>query len=313
VSAKDVILEMLRRHGVKGGVNTEEVLSQLGYSEERITDRIIEYHGPGLVALEAMDRHVIANMGADLGVTTTVFPADEAVQRFLRAEGRGRDYVPILGEPDAEDAIDLSRLEPLIAGPSSLGNVVPVREVEGAEVFQVVVGSSANPGLRDFAVVAEILRGYQTHDQVSFDVNPTSRQILQELAGGGWLFDLIASGARIHQSGCMGCIGMGQAHATGGTACAPSPATSRAARAPKATWCGCAHRKPRRPPLSPARSATPPPARPARHRLRGRDAAGAFAGEHVHAGPAPARRVGPRRAAGEGPEHRFAARLRAAP
>ncbi|MGH3150467.1 MAG: aconitate hydratase [Streptosporangiaceae bacterium] len=202
VSAKDVILEMLRRHGVKGGVN-----------------RIIEYHGPGLAALDAMDRHVIANMGAELGATTSVFPADETVQRFLAAQGRASDYVPLSAEDDprydVEDHIDLSRLVPLIARPQSPGNVVPVAEAEGEEVYQVVVGSSANPGLRDFAVVAEIVAGRQSHDQVSFDINPTSRQTLDELARGGWLSGLVTAGARIHQSGCMGCIGMGQAPATG--------------------------------------------------------------------------------------------------
>jgi aconitate hydratase len=202
VSAKDVILEMLRRHGVKGGV-----------------DRIIEYHGPGLASLAAMDRHVIANMGAELGATTTVFPADEAVESFLRAEQRDEAFTPLSAEPgatyDMTDAIDLSTLEPLIAMPSSPGNVVPVREVAGEDVYQVVVGSSANPGLRDFAVVAEIVKGRQSEDQVSFDINPTSRQLLEDLTQGGWLFDLVAAGARIHQSGCMGCIGMGQAPATG--------------------------------------------------------------------------------------------------
>ena len=202
VSAKDVVLEMLRRHGVNGGLN-----------------RIIEYHGDGLRQLTAMDRHVIANMGAELGATTTVFPADGAVRSFLRSEGREEDFAELLAEPgasyDVTDAIDLSALEPLIARPSSPGNVVPVREAAGEEVFQVVVGSSANPGLRDFAVVAEIVTGRQSHDQVSFDVNPTSRQILEDLAKGGWLFNLIAAGARIHQSGCLGCIGMGQAPATG--------------------------------------------------------------------------------------------------
>src|SRR5699024_10545423 len=111
--------------------------------------------------------------------------------------------------------IDLSTLEPLIAKPSSPGNVVPVREVAGEEVFQVVVGSSANPGLRDFAVVAEIVRDQQTSDQVSLDINPTSREILEDLTKGGWTFELIRAGGRIHQSGCMGCIGMGQAPAVG--------------------------------------------------------------------------------------------------
>ena len=202
VSAKDVVLEMLRRHGVKGGVN-----------------RIIEYHGDGLAQLTAMDRHVIANMGAELGATTTVFPADEAVRDFLRAEEREHDFVELRAEPgasyDVTDRIDLSALEPLIAAPSSPGHVMPVREAAGQEVYQVVVGSSANPGLRDFAVVAEIVRDRQSHDQVSFDVNPTSRQLFEDLATSGWLFSLIAAGARIHQSGCLGCIGMGQAPATG--------------------------------------------------------------------------------------------------
>lgn len=202
VSAKDVILEMLRRHGVKGGVG-----------------RIIEYHGPGLKNLSAMDRHVIANMGAELGATTSVFPADQEVRRFLESVGRAEDFREILADDDAtydvEDSIELSTLEPLIAKPSSPGNVVPVREVAGEAVFQVVIGSSANPGLRDFAVVAEILRDRQTHSQVSVDVNPTSREIFEDMAKGGWLFDLISAGVRIHQSGCMGCIGMGQAPASG--------------------------------------------------------------------------------------------------
>jgi aconitate hydratase len=202
VSAKDVILEMLRRHGVSGGVN-----------------RIIEYHGPGLAGLSAMDRHVIANMGAELGATTTVFPADDQVRAFLRAQDREDDFVDLRADPDAgydvTDTIDLSGLEPLIAAPSSPGNVTPVRQVAGTPVQQVVVGSSANPGLRDFAVVAAILRGRQADPQVSLDVNPTSRQILADLTGTGATLDLIRAGARIHQSGCMGCIGMGQAPAVG--------------------------------------------------------------------------------------------------
>lgn len=202
VSAKDVILEMLRRHGVKGGVN-----------------RIIEYYGPGLAQLTAMDRHVIANMGAELGAISTVFPADGQVRAFLRAEQREDDFVELLADEgaayDVTEEIDLSTLEPLIALPSSPGNVLPVREVAGQDVEQVVIGSSANPGLRDFAVVAAIVRGRQTHARVSFDVNPSSRQILQDLTKMGATFDLVAAGARIHQSGCMGCIGMGQAPAAG--------------------------------------------------------------------------------------------------
>ena len=202
VSAKDVILEMLRRHGVKGGVG-----------------RIIEYHGPGLGSLSAMDRHVIANMGAELGATTSVFPADEQVRAFLDAEGRGDDFAEMTADPDASydvtEEIDLASLEPLIARPSSPGNVVPVREVAGEPVHQVVVGSSANPGLRDFAVLAAITGGHQAHPQVSMDVNPTSRQILADLTAMGGTLSLIKSGARIHQAGCMGCIGMGQAPAIG--------------------------------------------------------------------------------------------------
>lgn len=202
VSAKDVILEMLRRHGVKGG-----------------SGRIIEYHGEGLKNLTAMDRHVIANMGAELGATTSVFPADEAAREFFTAVGRPDEFTELLADEgatyDVEEHIDLSTLEPLIAMPSSPGNVVPVREATGEDVFQVVVGSSANPGLRDFAVVAEILKGKQSHDQISLDINPTSREILMDLTKGGWTFDLISSGGRIHQSGCMGCIGMGQAPAVG--------------------------------------------------------------------------------------------------
>jgi aconitate hydratase len=201
-SAKDVILEMLRRHGVTGGRN-----------------RIIEYHGPGLEQLSAMDRHVIANMGAELGATTTVFPADDAVRAFLRGEDREDDFTEVVADSDADydvtDDIDLSTLEPLIARPSSPGNVVAVREVAGTQVSQVVVGSSANPGLRDYAIVAAILAGRQTADTVSFDVNPSSREIFSDLTRMGATFDLIAAGARIHQAGCMGCIGIGQAPATG--------------------------------------------------------------------------------------------------
>jgi aconitate hydratase len=201
-SAKDVILEMLRRHGTKGGTN-----------------RILEYHGPGLETLTAMDRHVIANMGAELGATTTVFPADDAVRAFLESEGRGDDFVELLADEgttyDLTEQIDLSEIVPLIAKPSSPGNVVPVSEAAGEPVGQVVIGSSANPGLRDFAIAARMVEGRQTDDGVSFDVNPSSREILSDLTRWGGTFSLIAAGARIHQAGCMGCIGMGQAPAPG--------------------------------------------------------------------------------------------------
>jgi len=202
VSAKDVILEMLRRHGVDGGLG-----------------KVIEYYGPGLEHLTAMDRHVIANMGAELGATTTVFPADEAVRRFLQSQERARDWVQIVADKDAtydeHDEIDLSALEPLIACPSSPGNVVAVREAQGREIYQAMIGSSANPGFRDFAVAAMIVNGKHVHDRVSFDINPTSRQLLVDLTRTGHLASLIRAGARIHQAGCNGCIGMGQAPATG--------------------------------------------------------------------------------------------------
>ena len=201
-SAKDVILEMLRRHGTKGATN-----------------RIIEYHGPGLDGLTAMDRHVIANMGAELGATTTVFPADEEVRRFLASEDREDDFTELLADDgvtyDVTEDIDLSEIVPLIAKPSSPGNVVPVSEVAGEPVGQVVIGSSANPGLRDFAIAARIVEGRQTHNAVSFDVNPSSREILADLTHMGATTELIQAGARIHQAGCMGCIGMGQAPAPG--------------------------------------------------------------------------------------------------
>ncbi|MFO1419313.1 MAG: aconitate hydratase [Methylotetracoccus sp.] len=201
VSAKDVILEMLRRHGVIGG-----------------RGRIIEYHGPGLAGLTAMDRHVIANMGAELGATTTVFPSDSAVCAFLRAQGREAVFRDIHSEPgaayDEHDEIDLSRLEPLIALPGSPGNVVAVRDVAGREIYQAYIGSSANPGLRDFAIPALMVDGRQVHPRVSFDVNPTSRQILENMIELGLLGKLVRAGARLHQAGCNGCIGMGQAPAT---------------------------------------------------------------------------------------------------
>jgi aconitate hydratase len=201
-SAKDVILEVLRRHDVHGGRN-----------------RILEYHGPGVATLSAMDRHVIANMGAELGATTSVFPADDAVAAFLRAEDRADDFTELVADEnpgyDRTDHIDLSTVEPLIAKPSSPGNVVPVREVAGEPVSQVVIGSSANPGLRDFAIVAAMVAGRQSADSVSFDVNPSSRQIFSDLTKMGATTELIAAGARIHQAGCLGCIGMGQAPASG--------------------------------------------------------------------------------------------------
>src|SRR5690349_610612 len=202
VSAKDVILEMLRRHTVKGG---------LGH--------VIEYYGPGLKELSAMDRHVIANMGAELGATSTVFPSDEEVRKFLREQERPDDWTELVADPDAvydrNDAIDLSKLEPLIAKPNSPDAVVPVRELAGLPIYQSYVGSSANPGYRDFAIVAQILKGRRVPGSVSLDINPTSRQLLEELVAEGEVSHLLHAGARLHQAGCNGCIGMGQAPASG--------------------------------------------------------------------------------------------------
>ena len=201
-SAKDVILEMLRRHDVDGGVG-----------------RVIEYHGPGLESLSAMDRHVIANMGTELGATSTVFPANDEVRRFLAQQDREEEFRALEAEDNAEyhvtETIDLGEIEPMIAKPSSPGNVVPVAEVEGEDIYQSYIGSSANPGLRDFAMPAMIADGGRVPPEVSFDANPTSRQILENLTEMGYLTKLIASGARIHQAGCNGCIGMGQAPASG--------------------------------------------------------------------------------------------------
>lgn len=202
VSAKDVILEMLRRHGVKGAVN-----------------QIIEYYGPGVANLSAMDRHVIANMGAELGATGTVFPSDMETKKFLKANGREGDWCALEADEgcayDQHDEIDLGSLEPLIAKPSSPGNVVPVTEVAGEPIYQAYIGSSANPGFRDFAVVADIVKDRMLPNEVSLDINPSSRDLLQKLSATGYLEKLIQSGARLHQAGCNGCIGMGQAPASG--------------------------------------------------------------------------------------------------
>ena len=201
VSAKDVILELLRRRGVKGAVGA-----------------VLEYHGPGVADLRAMDRHVIANMGAELGATGTVFPSDERVREFLAQHGRDDAFRELRAEDgatyDEDETIEFDALEPMIALPSSPGNVVRVREVAGRPIGQAYVGSSANPGLRDFAVTAAMVDGRTIPADVSLDVNPTSRWILNELDARGDLGSLLRAGARLHQPGCNGCIGMGQAPAT---------------------------------------------------------------------------------------------------
>nr|WP_295711499.1 aconitate hydratase [uncultured Halomonas sp.] len=202
VSAKDVVLELLRRHGVSGGKNS-----------------ILEFYGPGLDELSAMDRLVIANMGTEMGATTSVFPSDESTRRFMAARGREGDWQPLAADPgchyDVEEVIDLSTLVPLIALPSSPDKVVPVSEVAGQPLHQAYIGSSGNPGYRDFAIVSSIMKGRSVADGVSLDINPSSRQVLSTLIQEGYLGELVASGARLHQAGCNGCIGMGQAPAVG--------------------------------------------------------------------------------------------------
>lgn len=204
VSAKDVALELLRRHGVTGG-----------------RGRILEYHGPGLAALSVMDRHVLCNMGTELGAVTSVFPSDEGVDAYLRAQGRPdatRRLVADAGARyDHHERLDLSSIQPLVALPSSPGNVVPVADVAGTPIGQAYLGSSANPGFRDLAVPARIVAasGRRVDPAVSFDVNPPSRRVLRSLIAAGDLLHLVQAGGRLHQTGCNGCVGMGQAPATG--------------------------------------------------------------------------------------------------
>ncbi len=202
VSGKDVILEMLRRHTVKGGLG-----------------KIIEFFGPGVQHLSATDRATIANMGAELGATTTIFPSDERTKEFLVKQGRGDQWVCLEADEDAHydelDEIDLSKLEPLIAYPASPDNVKKVSEAEGIPVAQVIIGSSVNSSFRDLMIVCKALEGRKAHPDVSLEINPGSRQVIENVILEGGAVTLTHAGARMHQSGCLGCIGMGQAPATG--------------------------------------------------------------------------------------------------
>ncbi len=202
VSAKDVILEMLRRYDVKGCVG-----------------KIIEYYGPGVKTLSATDRETIGNMGTETGATTSIFPSDERTREYLIAQGRGDAWTPLFADEGAEydeyAEIDLSNLEPLIAKPSSPGNVVTVREAAGLKVDQVIVGSSVNSSFRDLMVTAKILEGQHVHPDVNFHVNPGSRQVLENIARADGFMAFLSSGVRLHEPGCQGCIGMGQAPGTG--------------------------------------------------------------------------------------------------
>ena len=201
VSAKDVVLEMLRRHGVSGCIGS-----------------VVEYYGPGVKNLSATDRETIGNMGTELGATSSVFPSDENTRTYLEAQGRGEAWSALSSDKGAKydeyDEIDLSALEPLIACPSSPGNVVRVREVAGTKVDQVIVGSSVNSSFRDLMVVARTVEGRHSHQDTTFNINPGSRQVLENVASKGGLIMLLTAGARIHEPGCLGCIGMGQAPGT---------------------------------------------------------------------------------------------------
>ena len=203
VSAKDVILDVLRRLSVKGGVG-----------------RVLEYGGSGVKGLSVPARSTITNMGAELGATSSLFPSDEETRRFLQAQGRARDWTPLAADNDAGYAeglsIDLAQLEPLLALPYSPDHVRPVRENTGVKVHQVIIGSCTNSSYEDLARIAELLKGRRIHPEVDLAIAPGSRQVLQLLARQGALTNLIAAGARVLESACGPCIGMGQAPPSGG-------------------------------------------------------------------------------------------------
>ncbi len=203
VAAKDVILELLRRLTVKGGVG-----------------RIFEYGGPGAATLSVPERATITNMGAELGATTSIFPSDAATEAFMIAQGRGCEWVPLAADPDAvydeTVTIDLGKLEPLVALPHSPDDVVPVSAAAGTRLDQVAIGSCTNSSYSDLHKVAKILEGKRVDPGVSLVIAPGSRQVLAMLADSGDLGALIRAGARILECACGPCIGMGQAPRTGG-------------------------------------------------------------------------------------------------
>ena len=196
VSAKDVILEVLRLLGVKGGVGA-----------------VIEYAGEGVKTLSVPQRATITNMGAELGATSSVFPSDENTYKFLKAQGREEDYTPLSADSDAvydaEYTIDLSALKPLAACPHSPDNVKIVSELSGMKIDQVCIGSCTNSSLSDMLTVAAMLKGKTVHPDVSLSISPGSKQVYTMLAECGALADLIAAGARILECACGPCIGMG--------------------------------------------------------------------------------------------------------
>lgn len=202
VSAKDVILELLKRLTVKGGVG-----------------KVFEYGGEGVKTLSVPERAVITNMGAELGATTSIFPSDEKTLEFLKAENRMNDYVPLTADSDAiydeTIEINLSALEPLAAKPHMPDQVAAVSGLEGIKVDQVAIGSCTNSSYADLMTVASILRGKKVHPDVSLVISPGSKQVYEMIAKNGALADLISSGARILESTCGPCIGMGQAPRSG--------------------------------------------------------------------------------------------------
>ncbi len=203
VTAKDIALEILRILTVKGGVGA-----------------IVEWGGPGAEHLTVPERSTITNMGAELGATTSLFPSDERTLEFLTAQGRPQDYTPLASDPDAVYdqvvRIDLDHLEPLIAKPHSPDNVVPVSEVAGTKVDQVAIGSCTNSSLADLSKVAALLKDRSVHPRISLGISPGSKQVLTMLADSGGLSDIISSGARLLESACGPCIGMGFAPSFGG-------------------------------------------------------------------------------------------------
>jgi aconitate hydratase len=201
VSAKDVILELLRRLTVKGG-----------------RGKILEFFGPALRRLSVPERAAITNMGAELGATTSIFPADAQTRQFLHRQGRLADFRPLKpqGRPSYAEVqeVNLDSLAPLIAQPSSPDKVAPVKDLAGTPVEQVLIGSCANSSLRDLLIAAKTLQGRRVHPRVSLEINPGSRQVLENLILAGGLLPLLEAGARVMPPGCWGCIGMGQAPPT---------------------------------------------------------------------------------------------------
>ena len=202
VTAKDVVLEMARRVTVKGGIG-----------------KVFEYTGPGAATLSPYERTTITNVGTEIGATTSVFASDERTRDYLTRLGRPEDYR--LVEPDAdaeyddEIVIDMSQLEPLVACPTMPDNVVPVREVAGTPIDQVIVGSCTNGAYEDLLAVAQILQGRRVHQRVNFVIAPSSKQALEMIAREGWMGDILASGANLSESTCGACIGVGHVPAPG--------------------------------------------------------------------------------------------------